>query len=180
MGFDEALRFTMGVEGGYSNHPDDKGGATNYGISSWTFNRAQELGIIESDIESVRDITRRDAEAIYREMFWNDQYAGLNDVDSISRNLGIALFDFSVHSSRENAVRELQTLLGFDGSDVDGIVGSKTLEAIKNYEGNLVMDYINAREAFLDRLGEAEPEQGAAFGDGWRNRLNALSGIIWI
>jgi lysozyme family protein len=38
MSFDNALRIVLQLEGGYSNDPFDRGGATNYGIVQATYN----------------------------------------------------------------------------------------------------------------------------------------------
>jgi len=54
--FDIALQFVLKAEGGYSNHPNDRGGQTNYGITKGTLNDAKRLGIIDNTINSVKDL----------------------------------------------------------------------------------------------------------------------------
>ena len=54
--FDKALSFVFGNEGGYSNDPDDRGGATNLGITQSTLDRARRQ--MPDLPEKVEDLTR--------------------------------------------------------------------------------------------------------------------------
>lgn len=81
--FRKALKFTLGIEGGYVNDPDDKGGATNYGITWSTYQRwlsrngnkwRQEHGLSYTNPmdaqNSIKHITLREATEIYRTEYW--------------------------------------------------------------------------------------------------------------
>lgn len=57
--FDDAVEHVLAAEGGFVDDPVDRGGATNFGISS----RANP------DVD-VRNLTREGAKAIYRERYW--------------------------------------------------------------------------------------------------------------
>lgn len=59
--FERVMKFISRVEGGWSNHPSDTGGATKYGITSAV---ASRHGL------SVRDITMNQAKEIYRKDYW--------------------------------------------------------------------------------------------------------------
>ena len=50
-------------EGGYVNHPADRGGATNFGITE-AVARAHGYG------GAMRELPRREAVAIYRRLYW--------------------------------------------------------------------------------------------------------------
>jgi lysozyme family protein len=67
--FNKSLSFVQTAEGGYSNHKNDRGGATNYGVTHATFNEAQRTGIINKDIAEVKDITKEDADKIFKQMY---------------------------------------------------------------------------------------------------------------
>ncbi|HEX9596480.1 MAG TPA: LysM peptidoglycan-binding domain-containing protein, partial [Anaerolineales bacterium] len=170
MRFDSAIEFVLGAEGGYSNNPNDLGGETNYGISQWAFRTAQSQGILDPDISSVDGITQQDAVNVYRELFWNDSSLHIDDVGSISPNLSTALFDFAVNSGADDAIRVLQEVLGVPA---DGVIGPQTLEAIRNYEGDLVGDYLDGRREYVDTLIANSPSQ-EEFENGWHNRINNL------
>lgn len=88
--FKKALKFTLGAEGGYSNDPDDHGGATNLGITQREYTKwCQNQGLGPKD---VRNITRTEAEKIYHDSYWVPSGAA-NTADS---KLAIATFDTAV------------------------------------------------------------------------------------
>ena len=57
--FQRAMKRTRVNEGGYVNHPNDRGGATNYGISSRIYPN-----------EDIKNMTRERADAIYYRDYW--------------------------------------------------------------------------------------------------------------
>ena len=72
--FDEALKFVLKQEGGYSNHPADKGGATNKGIIQSVYNRYRRDKNLS--IRSVKDIEDKEPHNSGlikkgRDLFWN-------------------------------------------------------------------------------------------------------------
>ena len=58
--FDRALEFVLRWEGGYSNHPDDPGGETKYGISKRAY----------PDV-NIKDLSREEAGEIYKRDYWD-------------------------------------------------------------------------------------------------------------
>ncbi|MCL4456172.1 MAG: hypothetical protein M1406_02000 [Nitrospirae bacterium] len=167
--FDLAYQFIKKAEGGYSNHKNDRGGETNYGITQNTFKKAKELGIISESIESVKDITQDDAKKIYRQMYW-DKING----DALPTDLSIALSDTAVNMGVGASVKMLQKILGVQQ---DGVLGSETLAAINNYNGNLLDAYLDAREAKYYGIVERDSRQGV-FLKGWLSRVSSLRGYI--
>ena len=66
--FKTALQFVLKWEGGYVNNENDKGGATNYGITQNTYNGwLSSQGLPYKD---VRYITREEVEKIYYKNYW--------------------------------------------------------------------------------------------------------------
>lgn len=59
--FDRVIKIIERVEGGWSNHPSDRGGATKYGITAAT---ASRHGL------NVSSLTREQAREIYRKDYW--------------------------------------------------------------------------------------------------------------
>lgn len=65
--FPKVMAFIARWEGGYVNHPLDKGGATNMGITIGTL--SAWLGR-KATVEEVRNLSRETADAIYRARYW--------------------------------------------------------------------------------------------------------------
>jgi lysozyme family protein len=59
--FNRAMEFVLKWEGGFVDHPNDPGGATNYGISS----KAHGL-----TYEQVKNLTKDEAKVIYYQQYW--------------------------------------------------------------------------------------------------------------
>lgn len=91
--FKKAWTFTSKWEGGYSNHPNDPGGSTMYGITQNAYTKW--LGFYRD----VREITFEEAEAVAKQDYWDAM--GLDDVPE---NLAIALFDWGFHSGTRNVL----------------------------------------------------------------------------
>lgn len=68
MSWEKAIAFTLRWEGGYTNHPADKGGPTNRGITQATLNHAHKCGIVRHN--NVKALTRDEACAIYKANYW--------------------------------------------------------------------------------------------------------------
>lgn len=86
--FRDALAFSLSdhIEGGYVNHPKDKGGATNMGVTQRTYTAwATKHG---EPLIDVKDLTRPVAERIYREEFWDPSGA-----ESLAWPLALCHFD---------------------------------------------------------------------------------------
>src|SRR5215207_5525451 len=89
-------------EGGYVNHPADRGGPTNFGITA-AVARAQGYA------GSMRDMPRSEAEAIYRRLYWIRP--GFNAVARLSARVAAELFDTGVNMGPAVAVTFLQRAL---------------------------------------------------------------------
>lgn len=88
--FKRALAFVLRWEGGYVNNPSDKGGATNMGITQYTYNSwLKSLGFASRDI---RHITRSEVEQIYYKNYWRK--AGCQNM---SPKFALLAFDTAVN-----------------------------------------------------------------------------------
>ena len=94
--------------------------------------------------------------------------------DALPTALSIALFDTAVNMGVGTSVMILQNILNVTQ---DGIIGLQTLSAIENYNGNLVADFLNARELKYETIAQDNPSQGV-FLRGWLNRVNSLGDYI--
>ena len=95
--FDLALEFLWKAEGGYSNHPNDRGGATQFGVTQNTYNayrKQKGLGI-----QNVKSITRDEAKDLYYRLFW----LTIHPADKTPAQ-AIAAFDWAVNSGPKTAL----------------------------------------------------------------------------
>lgn len=66
--FKKALKFVLKWEGGYVNNPEDKGGATNKGITQYTYNAWLKSHALS--FRDVKNITQDEVEQIYYKNYW--------------------------------------------------------------------------------------------------------------
>ncbi len=120
-------------EGGYVNNPDDRGGATKYGITEAVARANGYKG-------NMRDLHLDVAKAIYRKQYWISPR--FDQVNTISSALAEELLDTGVNCGVNFAKPLLQRALnllnnegkaGYADLKVDGVYGSNTLGALKTY-----------------------------------------------
>jgi lysozyme family protein len=144
-------------EGGYVNHPNDKGGETKYGISKQSYP--------ELDIEN---ISVDDAKLIYFNDFWNK-----NACSSLPLSLACKVFDLSVNLGPKTAATLLQRALRAVGVIVkeDGIIGPKTIEGATTLEPNshILCALRSEAAGYYRMIAEKDPSQ-KVFLNGWLNR----------
>lgn len=88
--FKKALSFVLKWEGGYVNNPNDKGGATNKGITQETYNNwLISQGKFRKD---VKFISQQEVEEIYYKNYWLK--AGC---DKMSKVFAVICFDTAVN-----------------------------------------------------------------------------------
>lgn len=156
-------------EGGFVNHPSDRGGATNFGITLRTLAAARGHVVT---VDDVRALTRDEARRIYR-----STYCVRPKIDRLPALLQPLLFDMSINHGPGTAVRLLQQVLNDAGQpcDVDGGIGDETLAAARRAAdalGNaLVNRLVDRRVAFFETIVAGDASQGV-FLRGWLNRAN--------
>src|SRR4029079_3582164 len=106
--YDEALRRLLAHEGGYSNHPSDPGGPTNFGITLADYRKYIDARGTAAD---VRRMSVAQAKAIYRSKYWNAMRC-----DELPAGVDYAVFDYGVNSGIGRAPRVLTRVLGMNGS----------------------------------------------------------------
>jgi len=119
-------------EGGYVNHPADKGGPTRYGITE-AVARAHGYG------GSITELPREEAEGIYRRLYW--LRPRFDEVSERAPAVAAELFDTGANMGPAVAATFLQralTALNRNGKDYadlapDGRVGPATLSALDSF-----------------------------------------------
>ncbi len=132
MAIDQTIENTIGKEGGYSNHPSDKGGPTRWGITERTARKHGYTG-------DMRLLPRDTAVKIYRQEYAIDP--GFAAVAAISPAIGEELFDTGVNMGPGfpslwfqewlNAFNAQATLYPDIREDAD--IGDATLAAFRAY-----------------------------------------------
>lgn len=157
--FGPALTCVLAQEGGYSDHPDDPGGATMMGITQATLAAWRGAPVTKAD---VRSLTRDEAAAIYRARYWNAVRG-----DDLPVGLDLAVFDFAVNSGASRAIRSLQRALGVT---VDGLIGPETLAAAGARPApEMIAALCAGRRGFVERLSTFP-----VFGRGWTRRIREI------
>jgi lysozyme family protein len=165
-------------EGGYVNHPADRGGATNWGITEAVARQQGYKG-------DMRGLAKSEAVDIYRRLYWlSPRYDAVAD---IAPALAAELFDTGINMGTGTATGFLQRALnalnrnGSDYSDIaiDRKIGPATLSALaaflkkrgKHSEGVIIKAVDALQGAHYVRLAETRPSQ-EAFLYGWlSNRI---------
>ena len=88
--FKKALLFVLKWEGGFVDNKDDKGGATNYGITQYTY--SSWLKSKKMPQKDVRHITRDEVEQIYYQNYWLK-----TGCDKMSPKFALLAFDTAVN-----------------------------------------------------------------------------------
>lgn len=155
MNFDTAVTKVLGHEGGYSDHPDDPGGKTRYGITEEVARRVGYKG-------DMRELPLDLAKQIYRRDYWDAVKAG-----HLPAGVRYAVFDAAVNSGPPQAIKWLQRAAGVKD---DGIIGPITLAAVHAQNADsLRMRILAQRLKFLAGL-----SNWPAFGRGWARRVADL------
>lgn len=159
--FDGALKFVLGFEGGFSNHPSDPGGATNLGVTQRTLDAFRAAHPAAGLPANVRDLTKAHAATIYRVAYW-DRIRG----DELPQPIALLAFDCAVNQGVSRASRLLQEAAG---ATVDGQVGPATVQAVRNAQQlTLIREFAVGRALAYVATGNMP-----TFGKGWFRRLIA-------
>jgi lysozyme family protein len=156
------LKKILKWEGGYANHPNDRGGCTNKGIILSTYR--QYFGASKT-CEDLKKITDEEVEHIYKKGFWD----ACRCDDMNSWQVAHLIADWAVNSGVRNAAKGVQKIVG---AKADGIIGPLTIKAINEREEKELFESIKeARKEFYENIVKRNPSQ-KVFLKGWMNRLN--------
>lgn len=146
--FERCIAFVLEEEGGEVNNPKDPGGHTKYGISKRSY----------PDLD-ISALTVDRAKAIYLRDYWKPIKG-----DRLPSGLNLLALDCAVNQGVGIAARYLQLAANVN---VDGVIGDKTIEALRSKEAEVVAVDFCARRA----LRYAKNPNVDTFGRGWYRRL---------
>lgn len=119
-------------EGGYSNHPHDIGGETNWGI---TISTARQHGYNGP----MRVLPKSEAHAIYKRIYWlKPQF---DKIASLTPKVAEEMFDTGVNMGVGTAISFTQRALNalnrqerdYKDLQIDRVIGPATLTALRGY-----------------------------------------------
>lgn len=160
--FDSSFAHVLSWEGGYTDDPQDPGGATNKGITRRTLAEWKGRAVTK---EEVRELTVEEAKRIYRGLYW-DKING----DELPCGIDLAVFDAAVNQGPKRAAKFLQKALGVKA---DGVIGPVTVAAAHRWAtGHSWRLKELLRQLHVQRaVSYASLLTFKAFGRGWMARL---------
>lgn len=159
MTVDEIIEDILRREGGYVNHPADKGGPTNFGITQATLSSFRGCPV---SVDDVKKMDKAEARLIYRTQYV-DPFAFVT-----GPKLRALVVDSAVNHGVSRATIWLQEALGVKP---DGIVGPVTERAMIQAQSTVVYRvFLRRRIVFYGTIIKNNPSQ-AAFAEGWMRRV---------
>jgi lysozyme family protein len=154
--YDASLNRVLKHEGGYTNHPSDPGGPTNFGITIHDYRRYIKTNGTAAD---VRAMTLADAAKIYRARYWDALRC-----DELPAGLDYAVFDYGVNSGTGRAAKVMQRLLGLGSGTM---MTDAVIAGVRKADAQLLLGRLcDERLAFLKGL-----RTWPVFGAGWGRRV---------
>jgi lysozyme family protein len=117
----------------------------------------------------MRDLTPNHVRALYRVKYWDRVKA-----DDLPSGLDLCVFDFGVNAGPDRAKRYFQMLVG---AKPDGIIGPKTMQALKDKASavgtkELIRGYADLRHKYYRKL-----RHFRTFGRGWTRRVDEVERV---
>lgn len=153
--YDKAFNRLMKNEGGYVNHPRDPGGETMYGVT-------KRVAVAHGYHGNMKNLPKSFAARVARQSYWDASHC-----DEFDPLIAVQLFDAAYNHGPHNAIKFLQRAAGLEDKQVDGIVGTQTIHAVKKLKPNvIVLKFLAVRLDFFTRIGTWN-----TFGKGWSRRI---------
>lgn len=139
----------------------------------------QSIGIkLPITPDTIKNLTKEQADKIYYYIIW-DNYK----LDNIPLKPAILIFDAAVDCGISRSVKFAQ--LGYNDCNpssaqltVDGIIGKKTIEAMKQeYKDDVLASIIMFRKRYMEYIVTTNPSQSKFF-KGWINKCNDLENYV--
>jgi lysozyme family protein len=163
--FEKAVEIVLEKEGVLSEHPEDDGGVTKYGITAPALAEYRGVPVAAIAPEDIRKLTRPEAIEVYRVVFWR-RVRG----DDLPWAFALPLFDGAVNHGSDLAVRLFQRALGVAD---DGVFGSRSVAAAQKIQAApdpVLVDYMARRAVVYAK----HPDFGP-MGFGWSRRAFAIA-----
>ena len=154
--FFKSLEMVLKHEGGFVDHPEDPGGATNKGITHKTYADFLERPL--EDVNELKNIPDDHVQIIYKQLYW-DKIKG----DDLPSGVDFCIFDWAVNSGPGRSAKALQSVVG---AATDGAIGPMTLAAVASKDPKEIIEEVSdIRLNFYKSLKTFD-----TFGKGWVRR----------
>jgi len=153
-------------EGGYVNHPADRGGPTNMGVTMRTLAawRRDE----STDAQDVKNLELEEVRAIYLTNYWNKPGFHRLERSVVMEDM---VFDSSIHHGPKQTVKFLQQAVN---AEVDGLLGPQTLALLDTLPSvELAAAFMGQRVTFLGKIISGDKSQHV-FAHGWFRRMQSF------
>lgn len=158
--FDRPFNHIIITEGGYVDHPLDRGGPTKYGITLGAYEGYMQRNVSAAEIKK---LTIEDARKFYLAVYWRPLR-----LEEFPDRLALCLFDQAVNRGAFSAVAALQHVIE---ASADGMVGPETLSKVRALNEDLVLwAFLSEALRSYARIVQRMPSQ-AVFVQGWTNRV---------
>jgi lysozyme family protein len=170
---DELIDNVIQREGGYVDHPADRGGSTKWGIT-------EAVAKAQGYSGDMRMLDRSVAADIYKRLYWISP--GFSRISEFAPALAAELFDTGINMGTGTATGFLQRTLNalnrntadYPDIEIDRRIGPKTLAAVRKFlavrkaggERVLIKAIDALQGAYYVRLAETRPSQ-ETFLYGW-------------
>lgn len=155
--FKECLRRLLIHEGGYSNHPSDPGGPTNFGITLADYRKYLDPKGTASDVKAMRI---EDAKTIYKRRYWDPEHC-----DELEPGVEACIFDYGVNSGIGRSGKVLRRLVGLP-DNTSAVTPEVVAAANRRDPAVLAAAICDERLRFLQAL-----KTWPVFGNGWGRRV---------
>lgn len=172
--FKKVASIILKHEGGYVNHPSDKGGPTNKGITQATWNKyALSDTNNEPTLDNLKKLSDEDATKIYLKRYWEPKgFCKISD-----ERVSLMIYDWTITSG--GAIKQVQKILVNDFDQkitVDGGIGNETINAINNIQeqDKLLKKLTEVRKKYYTDLTYTDGEKNDqdVFLKGWLDRVD--------
>lgn len=160
--------FERSRKSGWSDDPDDPGGATLCGVTIGTYKSwCKQRKYPAPDKDMLKSMPYRHWSSLVEELFWDKCHGD----EFKSAPIAELLVDW-VWASGPGVIREFQKILGVKA---DGLIGPKTLAAVNSGpQQHLFNTLMKARVAYIENLCVRKPTL-AKYRRGWLRRLNNIT-----
>lgn len=157
-------------EGGFVDHPADRGGPTKYGITQQTLSRYIGRAALRREVEQLSEDVARD--------IYERDYLYAPRIDRLPAEIQPFTFDSAVNHGPRRAVKFVQSVCNQAGRQpplaVDGAMGPNTRRGAEWAQAAMGPVFLQAlieeRRNFYYLIVEARPSQ-EVFLNGWLNRI---------
>lgn len=171
----EMIAAIIEKEGGYVNHPVDKGGPTKHGITAQSYAEYFRKQADDITIAEIKLVTPALAEKIYYTLYFVRP-----NIISLPALIQPIMLDMAVNHGRRGGVKILQTALvssGYSYAKPDGLIGKETIKAsslavewLGKYFVNVIVD---KRLHYYQEIINTDPSQ-IVFKEGWFARAESF------